>query len=60
MNDHAVTVQQAPLTLPTLPKLTDLAQTFWEDLLLGRLPSAKGGPVSPSAVDVGGTGSRWS
>jgi len=57
MNDHAATVQQVPVILPALPKLTDLAQTFWEELLLGRPPVSKGEPVSPT---VGGTGSRWS
>ncbi len=62
MNEHASTAQQVPLTLPSLPKFADIAQTFWEELLLGRLPAAKGGPVSPSSdsVSVGGTGSRWS
>lgn len=60
MNDQVATVQQASLSLPALPKLTDLAHTFWKELLLGRLPAGVGEGASSSPNATGGRDSRWS
>ena len=49
-----------PLTPPTLPSLSSLAQKFWEELLgLGsQVNNTGGGGVDPTLSDIGG-GRRW-
>lgn len=53
MNEQALTVQQPAPTLPNLPKLSEIAMEFWEELLRGVVPSSGETPT------VGGKGGGW-
>lgn len=52
MNDQTPVLQLSPTTFPTLPKLSELTRTFWNELL--GLGGIHGNGIGEQPSDIGG------